>query len=77
MESTVISVRIKKDLKAKLDKEGIDIEQSIKDFLIQKAAMVQLREEVARLKVLITTKVKPSKKGFAVRSVREDRYVAR
>lgn len=76
MESTVVSVRIKKDIKAKLDMEGINIEQSIKEFLIQKAAMVQLRREISKLRRLVKNNVKPSKKGFGAKSVREDRYAA-
>lgn len=76
MESVVVSVRISKDAKIKLLKEGVDIEKSIKEFILQKTMQIELREEVKRLKSIVEKHVKPSKRGFAVKSVREDRYVA-
>jgi len=76
MESVVISVRVKKETKAKLEEEGIDVERSVKEFLAQKALQIELREKIKRLKAIVEKSVKASRKGFAVKSIREDRYAA-
>lgn len=73
MESVVISVRIKSETKRALEKNGIDVEKAVKEFLNQRAAQIELRETVDRMARSIRKNVKPSKKGFAVKSVREDR----
>lgn len=73
MDSMVISVRVKKELKNTLENEGIDVEKAIKDYLTQRAAQIELKKTVGRLKALIGKNVKPSKKGFAISSIREDR----
>lgn len=73
MDSMVISVRVKKELKHKLESEGIDVEKAVKDYLNQRAAQIELKSSVVRLRQIIAKNVKPSKKGFAVHSVREDR----
>jgi len=73
MESVVISVRIKSETKRALEKDGIDVEKAVKEFLNQRAAQIELRETVERMARSIRKNVKPSKKGFAVKSVREDR----
>ena len=67
MDSMVISVRVKKELKHKLEREGIDVEKAVKDYLNQRAAQIELRRSIGRLKEIIAKNVKPSKKGFAVR----------
>lgn len=76
MDSVVISVRIKKETKTKLEREGIDVEKSVKDFLAQKASQIELKKSINKLAKIIEEKVKPSKKGFSVKSVRGDRDVA-
>jgi len=77
MDSVVVSVRIKKELKAKLEKEGIDVEKAVKDYLAQRAAQIELKKVIERAaEILKSDKVKPSKKGWALRTVRYDRYVA-
>lgn len=76
MDSVVISVRVKKETKTKLEREGIDVEKSIKDFLTRRASQIELRKTIDRLTHIIEKKVKPSKKGFSVKSIREDRNVA-
>jgi hypothetical protein len=76
MDSVVVSIRIKKDLKATLEKEGIDVEQDVKEYLNQKAKRIALRKTIERAtQILKSNKVKPSKKGWAVRTIRHDRYV--
>lgn len=76
MDSVVVSVRIKRETKESLEREGIDVEKTVKDFLIQRAAQIKLRKTVERLARSIKRNVKPSKRGFAVKSVREDRDAA-
>lgn len=73
MDSMVISVRVKKELRHKLEREGIDVEKAVKDYLNQRAAQIELRRSIGKLRGIIAKDVKPSKKGFAVHSVREDR----
>jgi hypothetical protein len=76
MDSVVISVRVKKETKAKLEGEGIDVQESIKEFLLQRASQIELREKIKKLESIISKRVKASKRGFGVESVREDRYAA-
>lgn len=73
MESVVVSVRIKSTVKKTLEKEGIDVQSEIKDFLDQRASQIELKEAISRMKKIIEARVKPSKRGFAVKSIREDR----
>jgi hypothetical protein len=73
MDSLVVSIRLKKELKHTLESEGIDIEKAMKDYLTQRAAQIELKKTVSKLRALISKNVKPSKKGFAVNSIREDR----
>ncbi len=76
MDSVVVSVRVKKETKAKLEKEGINVDKLIKEFLMQRASQIELKRAIRRLKHVIEKNVKPSKRGFSVKSVREDRYAA-
>lgn len=73
MESVVVSVRIRSTTKRTLEKEGIDVQNEIKEFLDHRASQIELKEAIGRMKKIIATRVKPSKKGFAVKSIREDR----
>lgn len=75
MDSVVVSVRIKKGTKLMLEKEGIDVEKSVKDFLTNRALQIELKRRIKSLTAIIEKNVKPSKAGFAVKSIREDRYV--
>ncbi len=75
MDSVVVSVRIKKAVKLELEKEGIDVESAVKEYLVNRAAQLQWKKAVERMTKIIKTKVKPSKEGFAVKSIREDRDV--
>ena len=73
-ETTVVSVRVKKAVKAKLEKEGINVEQALKEFLNQRARQMELRKTIeAAARTLRSSRVRPSRAGFAERSVREDR----
>lgn len=74
---SVVSIRLDKETKMTLEHDGIDIEDEIITFLSMKAAQIDLRNTIARLTITVRTKVKPSKKGFAVRSIRSHRYTVR
>jgi len=70
--STVISVRIKEEIKKELEKHGIDIGQEIKKFLEELYIKVKAKEYVNKW-IEELKYVKPSEKGFSTKSVREDR----
>ena len=70
--STVISVRIKKEIKEELEKHGIDIDQEVRKFLEELYLKVKAKEYVDSWVELLKD-VKPSEEGFSEKSVREDR----
>lgn len=71
-KTTVVSTRIKTETKKILEKAGLNISEATREHLEELAWKVQLGEEVQKVRELLQN-VKPSKRGFAVRSVREDR----
>ena len=76
MKSTVVSVRLEKGVKEKLESAGIDLPYEFKKYVQRRIALLELQKTVRELTVMIKKNVKPSEKGFAVRSVREDRDAA-
>ncbi len=70
--STVISVRIKKEIKEELEKHGIDISQEVKKFLEELYIKVKAKEYVNKW-IEELKDVKPSEEGFSTKSIREDR----
>lgn len=71
--STVISIRIRKEIKEELEKQGIDIfYQEVRKFLEELYIKVKAKEYVNKW-VEDLKDVKPSEEGFSVESVREDR----
>ncbi len=70
--STVISVRIRKEIKEILEREGIDVAKAVKDYLEALAWKVEIKKIVEKWRSLLSN-IKPSEKGFSIRSVREDR----
>lgn len=68
-----MSIRIKKDQKAKLENEGIDVEKMLKEDVAQAVARIEWKKTLARAHDIIEKHVKPSPKGWAVRTVRADR----
>ncbi|NAZ26468.1 MAG: VapB-type antitoxin [Nanoarchaeota archaeon] len=70
--STVISVRIKEEIKEELEKHGIDISQEVRKFLEELYIKVKAKEYVNKW-IEELKYVKPSEKGFSIKSVREDR----
>jgi antitoxin component of RelBE/YafQ-DinJ toxin-antitoxin module len=72
VQTTVITTRIKKEIKEVLDRAGINIPTVIKTYLEELAWKLQLSVETEEMRKLLEN-VKPSEKGFAEKSVREDR----
>ena len=70
--STVISVRIKEEIKEELEKHGIDISQEVRRFLEELYIKVKAKDYVNRW-IEELKYVKPSEKGFSTKSIREDR----
>jgi|YelNatPaOPRAMG01_1025707.scaffolds.fasta_scaffold645046_2 hypothetical protein len=70
--STVISFRVRKEIKEELEKAGIDIAKEIKEKLEELAWKVRTKRQVERWNEILN-RAKPSGKGFSVKSVREDR----
>ena len=72
VQTTVITTRIKKEVKEVLERAGINIPTVIKTYLEELAWKLQLSVETEEMRKLLEN-VKPSEKGFAEKSVREDR----
>ena len=72
VQTTVVTTRIKKEIKEALEKAGLNIPSVIREHLEEIAWKLQLKEETEKLRKLLE-KVKPSERGFAAKSVREDR----
>lgn len=70
--STVISIRVKKELKEEIEKAGIDISEEMKKQLEELAWKTKTKKQIEKWNKILTN-VKPSDIGFSVRSVREDR----
>ncbi|MFP3166974.1 MAG: VapB-type antitoxin [Candidatus Nanopusillus sp.] len=70
--STVISVRIKEEIKEELEKHGIDISQEVRKFLEELYIKVKAKEYVNKW-IEELKDIKPSEEGFSTKSVREDR----
>ena len=71
--SEVVSVRIKKETKEALEQNGIDISLATRAYLEKLAWKSTSKKNLRELHKLIERKVKPSQKGFSVKSTREDR----
>jgi len=71
-QTTVVSIRIKKEIKEVLEKAGVNIPKTVRQHLEELAWKLQLKEETEKLRKLLKN-VKPSEKGFSEKSVREDR----
>lgn len=70
--SIIISIRIRKELKDRLDRYGINISKEIESYLETLVWKKQVEEEIRRINKLLE-KVKLSPKGFSSKSIREDR----
>lgn len=72
VQTTVVTIRIKKEIKEALEKAGVNISSVIREHLEELAWKLQLKVQTENLRKLLE-KVKPSEQGFAAKSVREDR----
>jgi len=70
--STVISVRIRREIKETLEEVGVDISEEVRRFLEELAWRVKTRRFIEHWNELLKD-VKLSEKGFSVKSVKEDR----
>jgi antitoxin component of RelBE/YafQ-DinJ toxin-antitoxin module len=70
--SAIISVRVREEVKRLLEEAGIDVTSEVRRFLEELANGVKVKRYVSEWDRLLEG-VKPSEKGFAVKSVREDR----
>ncbi len=73
MSSVVISVRVPKRIKELLEREGIDVSEEVKRYLELLALRVKAKRFVEKWDKVLDGRVVSSPKGFAARSVREDR----
>ncbi len=76
MESEVISIRIRKGASSRLRKLGINSSRKARDYLENLAWKEDAKRTIDELTELVKAHSKPSKAGFAVESIREDRYEA-
>ena len=70
--STVISVRVSKEIKEELEKAGVDVAKEVRKMLEELAWKVRIRKQVESWDGILSN-IKPSAKGFSAKSVREDR----
>jgi len=71
-QTTIVTIRIRKEVKEVLEKAGVSIPKFVKQHLEELAWKPQTKEETEKLRKLLGN-FKPSEKGFAEKSVREDR----
>lgn len=70
--SVVISVRVKKSVKEELERAGVNIAEEVRKYLEELSWRVRVRRKLKEWDEILS-RVKPSEKGFSVKSVREDR----
>lgn len=74
MESEVASIRLRKGTIRRLKKLGINVSQETRKFLEELAWKTEARKTVEEIEEILIRKSSPSKRGFAVKSIREDRH---
>ncbi|MEM3078657.1 MAG: hypothetical protein QXR38_04080 [Nitrososphaerales archaeon] len=72
VQTSTITVRVKREVKEALEKAGVNISETVRKHLEELFWKLQLEEETEAMRKILE-KVKPSEKGFAEKSVREDR----
>ncbi len=73
MDSELISIRLRPGTKERLKKLGINTSEEVRKYLEELAWKQDAMNTMARLEEVIRKHSKPSKPGFAVQSIREDR----
>lgn len=72
-KSEVISIRVRKGTAARLRKLGINSSEQARQYLEDIVWKEEAKRTIDELAVLVKKHSKPSKPGFAVASIREDR----
>lgn len=70
--SSVISVRIRKRDKEELERAGVNIAEEVRNYLTELAWKIRIKRKIDEWNEILGG-VEPSRKGFSVESVREDR----
>ena len=73
MESEVISVRVRKGTSDRLRRLGVNSSRKVGEYLEDLAWRAEAKKTIDELAELIKKHSKPSKAGFALKSIREDR----
>ena len=76
MDSEVISIRVRRGTAQELKKLGINSSEKVKEYLEDLAWKFDARKTLDEMEILIKKHSKPSKLGFALKSIREDRDAA-
>lgn len=74
MESEVISIRVREGTAERLRKLGINSSEKAREYLEDLAWKADAKKTLNELEALVKKHSKPSKAGFALKSIREDRY---
>ncbi len=72
MMSEVVSVRVKREIKELLEREGVDIGAAVRNYLEEMAWRIKVKRGLERLDEMLK-EMPPAPRGFSARSVREDR----
>ena len=72
MMSEVVSVRVKREIKELLEREGIDVGAAIRNYLEEMAWRIKVKRGPEKLDEMLR-EMPPASRGFSARSVREDR----
>jgi len=70
--SSVVSVRIRKEVKQALEEAGVDVNEEVKRFLEELAWKVTVKKNLEAMDAILR-KMPPAPRSFSARSVREDR----
>ncbi len=69
--SSVVSVRVRREVKEELERAGIDVGEEVRGYLEELVVKLRARRLVDKWDRLLES-VKPSPPSFSVESVRED-----
>jgi antitoxin component of RelBE/YafQ-DinJ toxin-antitoxin module len=72
LSTVVVSVRVRREVKEELERAGVDISEAVRRYLEELAWKLKIERKLKEWNQLLKN-VKPSERGFAARSVREDR----
>ena len=72
-KSVVVSIRIDKGLKIELERNGVNVSKAAREYFERVAREARSARALDEIAGFVKRKVKPSKPGFAERSIREDR----